>query len=303
MKNRTLSFAAIALVSVFGLSLLACSFSSPAGKKTNDDSMIKMVKLPSGTFWMGSSNVSGHIVYDPKSESSERLPRKVTLSGFWMGIYEITVEQYLAVTGKNPNSYLTGQPVLLDAPVEWVSWYEAIVFCNKLSYMEGLSPAYSIDGNTNPDTWGSVPKANSTKWNAVQIVPNSKGFRLPTEAQWEYACRAGKNGPYHCDIANLRDYGWYRGSYTFLRSAGLLKPNVFGLYDMYGNVAELCWDWLSSSYPNKDETNPTGAASGTYRVFRGGGLNSPDDTLRSAYRNGYMPHAGGPLTGFRVVRP
>jgi len=266
---------------------------------------IEMVSIPAGTFTMGQP---GGIKTPEHS---------VTLSGFYMGKYQVTQEQYQAVMGSNPSSF-SSSPQAGETqgkrPVERVIWYDALVFCNKLSAMEGLSPAYSISGSTDPATWGSVPPGSNTTWDAVTIVSGSTGYRLPTEAQWEYACRAGTTTKYNTGDTISDSTGWYSsnsGSKT--HEVGLKPANAWGLYDMHGNVWEWCWDWYGD-YSSSAQTDPMGASSGTYgtyRVLRGGCWLDPATGLRSADRNFYNPSYrddGDPncrydALGFRLVRP
>jgi len=270
------------------------------------DAKIEMVWIPAGTFQMDGTDSGG-------------TTRPVTLTnGFYMGKYEVTQEQYQAVMGSNPSYFKT--PVSPETstarrPVENVSWYDAIVFCNKLSVMEGLSPAYSISGSTNPNDWGTVPTSSNATWNAAVIVSGSTGYRLPTEAQWEYACRAGTTTAFNwgSNIINSTQAN-YDGSYvdtyntvagTYLgrtTEVGSYEPNAWGLYDMHGNVWEWCWDWYGS-YTTGAQTDPTGAASDSYRVIRGGSWRYGGQALRSADRNYYYPYGRDSHYGFRLLRP
>jgi len=265
---------------------------------------IVMVSIPAGTFTMGS----------PSTESSrpdERPQHSVTLSGFSMSKYEVTQAQWIAVMGAigtgesgDRTSYGNGD----NYPIYDVNWYEALVFCNKLSIKEGLTPVYSINGSTDPTTWGTVPHrtpwdaANNAKWVAVVIVSGSTGYRLPTEAQWEYACRAGTTTAYNTTIAD--NIGWYKSnSGEKTHQVGLKPANAFGLHDMHGNVSEWCWDWFKGSYYSSSPTNdPMGETTGSNRVSRGGNWLNNADNLRSAYRESSPPYDGGSGVGFRLVR-
>jgi len=196
--------------------------------------------------------------------------------------------------------------------VEQVSWYDALVFCNKLSILEGLSPAYSINGETDPTAWGTVPTSSNATWNAVEIVSGSTGYRLPTEAQWEYAAKGGQSAsnPYKIysgsDDANT--VAWYSGktgtpTNSKTHEVGKLAPNELGQYDMSGNVFEWCWDWYGT-YPSTAQTDPMGASSGSNRVSRGGSWNGSAEDVRSAHRDYYSyPGARSRNLGFRLVRP
>ena len=261
---------------------------------------MEMMQIPAGTFTMGT--VSGG--YD-----DERPVRQVTLSAFKMGKYEVTQEQYLAVMGENP-SIFSSDPAAGETqskrPVECVSWYAAIEFCNMLSMKEGLTPAYRLYNSTNPADWGTVLEYNDVM-DAFTIVTGSTGYRLPTEAQWEYACRAGTTTDWYFGNNNssLGNHAWYSGnSDQRTHEVGKKLPNAYGLYDMYGNVEEWCWDRMGT-YESGNTNNPMGPgpASGYYRVLRGGSYTYSDFNTRSAYRFNY-PHNDSYFDkGFRVVLP
>jgi uncharacterized repeat protein (TIGR02543 family) len=269
-----------------------------------NESIIEMVSIPAGTFTMGSPTTEAERVGNETQHS-------VTLTGFYMGKYQVTQEQYMEVMGSNPSSFKTavagesGTPGKL--PVETVSWYDAIVFCNKLSIMEGLNPVYSIGAETDPAEWGAVPKSSDATWNAVVMDKNKNGYRLPTEAEWEYACRAGtttawytgntENGTPHLNTA-----AWYSNNASSkTHEVGLKTGNDWGLYDMHGNVYEWCWDWLEN-YPSEAQNDPTGAVTGSDRVGRGGNSYGDGRNLRSAYRRNYSPSIRDYDIGFRLVR-
>jgi formylglycine-generating enzyme required for sulfatase activity len=191
--------------------------------------------------------------------------------------------------------------------VETVSWYDAIVFCNKLSVAEGLSPAYSIAGSIDPSDWGAVPTSNNATWDAAVIVSGSNGYRLPTEAQWEYAAKGGDGSPGNYTYSgsdNVDAVAWYSGnSGSMTHEVGKKAANGLGLYDMSGNVWEWCWDWYGA-YTNQAQTDPTGPASGANRVLRGGGWYDSAVLVRSAYRYyNFSPDYRGNFIGFRLVRP
>ncbi|MDR1899744.1 MAG: SUMF1/EgtB/PvdO family nonheme iron enzyme [Treponema sp.] len=231
-----------------------------------------LVRVPGGTFTMGS----------PPSEpggDDDKVQHQVTVSAFYMGKYEVTQKEYQALMGNNPSEF-KGDTL----PVERVSWFDAVKYCNARSLKEGLDPAYTINGET-------------VAWNR-----NAGGYRLPTEAEWEYACRAGTTAPFY--TGNSADAaGWYKdNSGGKTHPAGQKQPNRWGLYDMHGNVHEWCWDWFGA-YSGAAQTDPAGAASGSYRVLRGGSWGSGAQYLRSANRGDYTPSNRLNNSGFRLVRP
>ncbi|GHV22414.1 hypothetical protein FACS189494_09210 [Spirochaetia bacterium] len=233
-----------------------------------------MVRVEDGTFSMGSSS----------GESDEKPVHSVTVKSFSMGKYEVTQAEYEAVMGTNPSNWKGAK-----LPVENVSWLDAIEYCNKRSLNEGLTPAYRGSGN--------------------DIICNfsASGYRLPTEAEWEYAAKGGNKDYMTYEYAggnNAGAVGWYTdNSGERTHEVGTKAPNSLGLYDMSGNVWEWCWDWYSNSYTSGAQTDPTGAASGSYRVLRGGSWSYYAKYLRSAYRNSNTPTSRYYIYGFRVVRP
>ena len=295
---------------------------------------VEMVEVPGGNFRLGKELNPGDFRIDIITD-----PPKVTLTtGFRIGTYQITQWQWQVVmTGNtngispNPSAFHGGrgrEPAAGEnqskRPVERVSWYDAIVFCNRLSIREGFTPAYRINGSTNPNDWGTVPRRRSAAWDAVEIVP-ATGYRLPTEAQWEYAAKGGHTscgeGYSVCNATlagaccftfagsnNPNEVAWYsinNGNIT--HAVGLKLPNGLGTYDMSGNVREWCWD-IFAAYTETDKTDPTGGPpSGSYHITRGGGLNDSYTGIRSVDRGRTgtytYPFTRSNHTGLRVVRP
>jgi formylglycine-generating enzyme len=268
-----------------------------------------VVWIEPGTFTMGSPDT------EPGRLDWEGPQHSVTLTkGFYMGKYPVTQGLYKAVMGSNP-SYFTNNPAAGEAqakrPAEAVSWYDALVFCNRLSMRDGLVPVYSISGSTNPASWGEVPASGNFAWDAVVMNRNANGYRLPTEAEWEYACRAGTTTAYNTGAEISDATGWYSAnSGGMTHEAGKKPANAWGVYDMHGNVWEWVWDWYGS-YAG-DVSDPTGpdtmlllslsSFSGHSRVLRGGSWDNGAQRLRSSCRgDGYPPGRGNDF-GFRVVR-
>jgi len=274
---------------------------------------VEMIWIEPGIFIMGS----------PESEadrSNNETQHTITITnGFYIGKYEVTQKQYEAIMQNNPSAFQdknvwdgkTSSKNKDRRPVEQVSWYDALVFCNKLSLREGLTPAYSINGKTEPSEWGEM-----TAWDEVQWNKNANGYRLPTEAEWEYACRAGSVTAYN--LGDTWDSGWgtvretdsdgYGLTIEFLYyldgttdEVGGKSPNRWGLYDMHGNVWEWCYD-LYDDYSIDVKSNPTGVASGTKRVFRGGSWYYSQIGARSAFRGSAPPIVSSDSIGFRLVR-
>jgi len=254
---------------------------------------------------MGSDNEGAAACVAPRPE------RTVILDSFYIGKYQITQAHYFEITGTNPSFFqMSNIPNGVNGnnlPVDSVSWYDAIEYCNKLSEREGLIPAYNIDKiNKDPN---NTEELDTVKW-TVTLAEGADGYRLPTEAQWEYACRAGTVTAYNTGEAISDNTGWYNAnSGGRTHEAGSLAPNAWGLYDMHGNVWEWCWDFVNyggvnyyDSAPNPD-VNPLGLDSGNRRAERGGSWRSPPNRVISSYRERYRPHNSNNDLGFRVARP
>ncbi len=234
-------------------------------------------RIPAGSFLMGS---------DTDAFGDEGPVRRVTIThDFLLGVYPVTQAQYRRLMGNAARPYFDGRPT---APMESVNWLDAVHFCNALSEVEDLPAYYRIDGeNVTPD--------------------GGPGYRLPTEAEWEYACRAGTLTAYNFgdDPALLANHAWFQdNSGESVQPVGHWPAHAWGLHDMHGNVWEWCWDWYGPYDPSAC-IDPTGPARGTARVLRGGSWHHPAASLRSAARVSWEPNETQMLTwwfGFRVAR-
>jgi sulfatase modifying factor 1 len=250
------------------------------------------VLIKGGTFNMGS----------PDSEAwrgEDETEHPVTVSDFYMSIYEVTQEEYQEIMGSNPSTF-SGD----NLPVDNVTWFDAIAYCNARSEAESLAPVYIIDGQ-------------HVSWNR-----SANGYRLPTEAEWEYAARAGTTTPFNTQTSISAEEANYYGQYPYeiennyfsqgnletkpgqyretTIAVGSFSPNRWGLYDMHGNVGEWCWDYYSA-YSTASQTDPTGPTSGSLRVNRGGGWNDFAKHLRSAYRSSTPANNSSFNLGLRLV--
>jgi formylglycine-generating enzyme required for sulfatase activity len=256
MRNKTTArimqrFGFIALIAVIEFTTTTCSKAaaqSTPGTKSKVPEIPGMVWIQPGTFMMGSPES------EPGRDDDETQYQVRLTKGFYLGKYPVTQAQYQAVMKTNPSRFKSssGGDNPMNRPVDQVSWYDAIVFCNRLSMEEGLNPAYRINGSSNSSAWGNVPNDdNNATWDAVELVAGSNGYRLPTEAQWEYACRAGTTTAFNWGTDNISSsaanydasevdaYNTAKGTYIQRTTeVGSYAPNAWGLYDMHGNVIE-----------------------------------------------------------------
>ncbi|WP_314723507.1 flavodoxin [Enterocloster bolteae] len=280
-------------VSVAEPSTLTESPAGVDGKLQVSENNDGLILISGGTFEMGSP--------DSEAWRSEDEPvHSVSVADFYLSPYEVTQAEYERVIGTNPSTFSGA-----DLPVEMVSWLDAVEYCNTRSVQEGLEPVYEIVEGT-------------VSWNR-----GANGYRLPTEAEWEYACRAGTTTPFNTQTSISAEEANYWGDYPYMiednyfsqgnletkpgvyrqttTAVGSFHPNNWGLYDMHGNVGEWVWDYYGT-YDETASENPTGPGSGTRRVNRGGGWNDFAKNLRSAYRAAMPEENEGYNIGFRLAR-
>ncbi|MBN1968543.1 MAG: formylglycine-generating enzyme family protein [Candidatus Delongbacteria bacterium] len=232
----------------------------------------------------------------------------VTLSSFQIGKYLVTQSEWEEVMTGNSNgisatpSYFSGD---LSRPVDQVSVFDIFVFCNRKSMIEGLIPVYSINGSTNPDTWGESPSGSNNYWADATCNWSSSGYRLPTEAEWEYASRGGAQtlGYLYAGGNELDDVSWnWLNSGNQTHPVGIKLPNELNLYDMSGNLNEWCWDWYNE-YSTDPQTNPTGPSSGVMKILRGGSwYNNYEGYFRNSSRTFSLPSNRWSNNGFRIAK-
>jgi len=245
-------------------------------KEITTEGGVEMVLIPAGSFIMG----------DEKGEPDET-PHKVYVDAFYMDRYQVTQQEYERLMGENPSRWKGARD-----PVDQVRWSDAVKYCNARSREEGLEPCYDLE------TWRCNFDAN--------------GYRLPTEAEWEYACRAGTKTSYYFgdDERKLRVFAWFeQNSGGRHHPVGQKLPNPWGLFDMHGNVWEWCNDFYKVDYYRESpERNPRGPDEGETKVLRGGCFSSKPRECRSSHRYYENPAYsdvcfGYDIYGFRCVRP
>ncbi|MDD2332419.1 MAG: formylglycine-generating enzyme family protein [Candidatus Cloacimonetes bacterium] len=228
-------------------------------------------------------------------------PALVTLSSFYINRYEVTQASYQRVMGGNP-SYCNGNP---DLPVEQVSWFSAIEYCNRRSLQEGLTPCYNYSSyGTIPDNWPSGWDSDNKNHYKLNCDWDANGYRLPTDMEWMFAARGGNQSPgYTYSGSNtIGEVAWYiSNSDNTSHSVGTKAANELGIFDMSGNVWEWCWD-IDGIYPSGTQINPQGVTSGPERVRRGGGWASNANVCPVSNLTSSLPTSTYGDLGFRVVR-
>jgi formylglycine-generating enzyme required for sulfatase activity len=252
---------------------------------------LDMAAIPAGEFWMGDSDGDRNAFDDEKPRHKVKITQP-----FLLAKTKVTQALYEEVMGSNPSAFsprgryrekVKDRDTRLH-PVESISWLDAVRFCNRLSEKKRLEPYYQIDGKT-------------------VTVRGGSGYRLPTEAEWEYACRAGTDTSWSFGekVNDLDSHAWYSAnSGDITHPVAEKKANPWGLFDMHGNVPEWCWDRYDAEYYRKSPTSdPPGPGTGDARVHRGGAWNSLAEQTRSSSREGRgLGYAVLSLAGLRVAR-
>lgn len=252
---------------------------------------MKLRRIPTGKFYMGSHDS------DEYSRNNERPQHRVHITkNLFVGVHPVMQNEFLSLMNFNPSTAVENEL----CPADSVTWYSALEFCNKLSEEEGIVPYYELS-NVKRRTSGAIEFAD------VNVI-GGMGFRLLTEAEWEYACRAGSITPW-CfgdNVEEVKKYAWYYDNAPAeTQPVGGRKPNAWGLFDMHGNIMEWCQDWYGEFYYqqcSEEEENPVGPEDGVSKVLRGGAWQFGAESTRCAYRNSSTPDAASSVIGFRICR-
>ncbi|MBN1419892.1 MAG: formylglycine-generating enzyme family protein [Planctomycetes bacterium] len=284
MRERSIGGLVAAFVLLAGCERTAPPAPAPSGggseapREIATPAGIPMILVPAGEFTMG----------DAGGDDDEKPPHRVSVGAFWIDEYEVTQEAYERIAGRNPSKAKDPK-----RPVERVRWIDAVRFCNLRSAREGLAPCYDLE--------------------TFRCDFAADGYRLPTEAEWEYACRAGTATRYAFgdDAKDLAKYGWFKdNSGGAPHPAGEKGANPWGLRDLHGNVWEWCNDWYAEdAYASRTAVcaDPRGPETGEERVLRGGSFSATAESCRSATRMSETPAFadacfGSEAYGFRCVR-
>lgn len=305
MKKRNL------LAKIFLGFFVICLFSCLSDNVTNKDLSLNNKITKNGTEMLYTSEavvLSKPEVVDVANENGVFIAgRTIELFPFAMGQYEVTQELFEEIMGVNPSYYQDGDNSK-HQPVENICWYEAIAFCNKLSAYYDLELCYSVEGISD---WQNlehkdIPKSYNTKWDNCVLNMKANGYRLPIEAEWEFAARGGEN-------AGKKDWTFrYSGSNDIdkvavydteggAKNCGLKKPNKANLFDMSGNVWEWCWDWYSKLNTSTPDTGASSSSS-VIRELRGGSWHSVSSYCTVSTRFSSYPHGRNSYYGFRIAR-
>ena len=266
--------------------------------------------IPEGFVKVTGTTITGKEKWTPSS-SVFVSGRTLTIPDMYVSDHEVTQAEYAKYCKYGSSSPSSSSGAGNNYPAYYVNWYDAVVYCNLRSIAEELTPAYKIGEEADPRKWSGIvgdstngycgPSSSNSTWNALTYDKTANGYRLPTEAEWEYIAReAGKSTTTYSGSDNIENVAWYkRNSSIKTHEVKGKNANSLGIYDMSGNVWEWCYDWYSSI---NSSTADTGAASGNYRVERGGSWFFNDSDCAVSGRNRYNPGHRGNYRGFRVVR-
>ena len=304
----------LAMFAIFALAFSFAGCKSDDSDSSDDDVTISggggsSEQIPEVFLKIPAVSIAGTESWTPSSKVFVS-GRKLEIASFYMSDHPVTRGEYKAVMGSDPSKAaaydkdgkkLAGDDNVKNNPVNCISWYDALVYCNTRSIKEKLTPCYTIDGKTDPKYWGTVPVSSDSTWNAATCDFKADGYRLPTEAEWEWAARGGKDYTTYAGSNNIDEVAWYtvNTNDTGTRDVKTKNPNGYGLYDMSGNVWEWCWDWdgdISSDTPS------TGSASDSCRVRRGGCWYLDAKYAQIALREHDFPNFRSSYRGLRVVR-
>ena len=272
------------------------------------------IPVPEGFVRVPGVTINGDETWTPESKVFVS-NRKLKITSFFMSDHEVTRAEYKIVIGSDPSTAKAydkdGNELTGDAagnnPVGFVGWCDAVKYCNKRSINEGVTPCYSLNGSTDPDKWPAVPEdaddsVNST-WTKVICDFTANGYRLPTEAEWEWAARGGENFTYAgSDVAS--EVAWCEDSTRDIgtREVKSKKANAYGLYDMSGNVSEWCWDMYADISSKTSSTGPSSDSYIIYRCERGGRWFNPAEVVAISKRDYAGTYHVSRAFGFRVAR-
>lgn len=286
---------------------------SSSGDSTEEEPDYSNVPVPEGFVRVPGVSIKGDETWTPESEVFVS-NRKLKITSFFMSDHEVTRAEYKTVIGSDPSTEdaydKDGNKLTGDAagnnPVGNIGWCNAIMYCNKRSMNEGLTPCYSLNGSTNPDNWPAVPEdaddtLNST-WTKVACDFTANGYRLPTEAEWEWAARGGENYTY-AGSDDIDEVAWYSENTKGTRDVKSKKANAYGLYDMTGNIREWCWDMYANINSKTPSTGPKAESNIWIRSDRGGTyFNSAERVTISDRWFAGTYHTPSSGDGLRVVR-